>query len=97
MSYSSLSPGKNLLPIYDMWEWQHHGNCKNMDTEIFFLEDRVRGPEKRKRESAAVKICQSCPVIDKCREHALLTPEFFGVWGGLTADQRIKMTGRRLH
>ena len=81
----------NLSPIHDQWEWQYDGACKSMDTEMFFLEDRVRGHEKRKREQAALKVCNSCPVIDKCREHALKTPEFYGVWGGLTADQRIAL------
>lgn len=62
-----------------------------MDTEIFFLEDRVRGAEKKRREQAAISICRRCPVIDKCREHALGTPELYGVWGGLTADQRLSL------
>jgi len=27
-------------------------------------------------------------VIEQCLNHALSIPEFFGVWGGMTADQR---------
>ena len=91
---------ENLHPIYDEWEWQEQGNCSKIDDpEIFFLEHAERGKEKRKREQQALKICRSCPVIEKCLEHALTVPEFFGVWGGMTADQRnaiLRKRGRRI-
>ena len=91
---------ENLHPIYDEWEWQERGNCSKVDDpEIFFLEHAERGKEKRKREQQALKICRSCPVIQKCLEHALSVPEFFGVWGGMTADQRnaiLRKRGRRI-
>jgi hypothetical protein len=27
-------------------------------------------------------------VLQRCRRHALLTPELYGVWGGMTSGQR---------
>jgi WhiB family redox-sensing transcriptional regulator len=33
-------------------------------------------------------VCGSCPVLDQCREHALAVREPYGVWGGLTEDDR---------
>jgi WhiB family redox-sensing transcriptional regulator len=84
----------NLSPVHDKWEWQYKGACKSMDTEIFFLEDRVRGSEKQKREREALKICNKCPVIQECLKHALSVPEMYGVWGGTTADQRWAMLRR---
>lgn len=90
----------NLRPILDEWEWQEQGNCSKVDDpEIFFLEHGERGKEKRKREQQALKICRSCPVVEKCLEHALTVPEFFGVWGGTTAEQRnaiLRKRGRRI-
>ena len=33
-------------------------------------------------------MCATCPVIINCREHALATHEPYGVWGGLTEEER---------
>lgn len=78
----------NLQPIASEWEWQELGACRGLDTETFYLEYKQRGSSKRKKEQAAIAICNTCPVIQKCREHALRVPEMFGVWGGLTEEQR---------
>ena len=32
-----------------------------------------------------------CPVKNACLEHALSVPEMYGVWGGLSADERIEI------
>lgn len=85
----------NLNPVHDEWEWQYQGACKSMDTEMFFLDDRMRGSEKTKRERKAVEICNRCPVIQQCLNHALKVPEIYGVWGGTTADQRISILRRK--
>lgn len=37
----------------------------------------------------AVMLCHSCPVMAACRLFALRTNQEWGVWGGLTAKQRI--------
>jgi WhiB family redox-sensing transcriptional regulator len=34
-------------------------------------------------------------VLLECREHALVQPEPYGVWGGLTAAERRVMLSRR--
>ncbi|WP_342448045.1 WhiB family transcriptional regulator [Trueperella pyogenes] len=31
-------------------------------------------------------MCQSCPVLDECREYALSHNEPYGVWGGLSGS-----------
>ena len=79
---------KNLRPVYDEWAWQERSNCKDVDPDLFFLEPLLRGKEKREKERKAKAICKGCPVINECLEHAMRTPEYFGVWGGMTADQR---------
>jgi len=43
----------------------------------------------------ATTICQRCPVAVDCLEHALTTPEPFGIWGGLTEDQRAEAIHQR--
>jgi WhiB family redox-sensing transcriptional regulator len=77
-----------LRPIFDLWEWQQRGACVGADPEIFYLEEGMRLGTKTKREQQAKKMCSTCPVIEQCRSHALNIPEQYGVWGGLSADER---------
>lgn len=51
--------------------------------------------EKQAAETAAAAACQTCPLINECREWALNT-RVFGVAGGLTDKQRAQMTGAAL-
>jgi len=78
----------NLRPVYDDWAWQEQSNCRDVDSDLFFLDLMARGKEKREKEKAAKKVCRGCPVLEQCLSHALSIPEFFGVWGGMTADER---------
>lgn len=80
-----------LKPILDNWDWQFQGACNGVDTNKFYLEEGMRGKNKTNREQAAVTLCNTCPVKAKCLEHALSTPEFYGVWGGSTEEQRLQM------
>jgi WhiB family redox-sensing transcriptional regulator len=79
---------KALKPILDNWEWQFDGACVDADPESFFLEPNMRGKEKRTREVNAKTICNTCPVKQQCLDHALKVPEVYGVWGGMTEEER---------
>jgi WhiB family transcriptional regulator, redox-sensing transcriptional regulator len=79
---------KALKPVADNWEWQFEGACNGIKTDEFFLEDNMRGKTKRLREVSAVAICNTCPVKQQCLDHALSVPEVYGVWGGMTEEQR---------
>jgi WhiB family redox-sensing transcriptional regulator len=70
------------------WEWQHDGLCRTRSPELFFHPDGERGSVKRNREARAKALCHECPVIMQCRAHALGVPEPYGVWGGLTEEER---------
>jgi WhiB family redox-sensing transcriptional regulator len=80
-----------LIPTARHWSWQDNGLCKSdgVDATVFFNDEMLRGYEKDARESAAKKICTACPVKTECLEHALAVPENYGVWGGLTQDERM--------
>jgi WhiB family redox-sensing transcriptional regulator len=71
------------------WGWQKDGLCRGHDTEIFFLDYNMRGEEKRKKIEKAKSICNACPVKKECLDHSLSAPEIYGVWGGLSEDERI--------
>lgn len=75
-------------PVASEWEWQFQGACQTLPTEMFFHPDGERGPRRANREAAAKAICASCPVIAACRKHALAVQEPYGIWGGLSEDDR---------
>jgi len=85
-------PGPNA----DFWDWQLEAACRGMDSEVFFHPDGQRGAARAERERRAKEICASCPVMQQCREHSLKVREPYGVWGGLTEDEReAVLRGRR--
>lgn len=91
MSDISRLPG----PVADLWEWQYQGACRNLDTEQFFHPEGERGGTRRRRDDAAKAICTQCPVITQCREYALAVQEPYGVWGGLTQEERRELIRQR--
>ena len=46
------------------------------------------------REASAKEVCMRCPVRTECAAHALAVREPYGVWGGLTEDEREELMGR---
>jgi WhiB family redox-sensing transcriptional regulator len=86
-----------LKPIYDLWKWQEEGLCRkrNIDPNVFFFEDSMRGKVKRSKEKEAKKICQACPVIQQCLEHSLNLPENYGIWGGMTEEERRRVIRKK--
>lgn len=75
-------------PIADVWDWQFEGACRSGDPTVFFHPEGERGPSREARDRAAQAICASCPVQLQCARHALAVREPYGVWGGLTEDDR---------
>jgi WhiB family redox-sensing transcriptional regulator len=84
-------------PIQSDWEWQYQAACKGMPTDLFFYSDRERGPRRNRRERQAKAICASCPVIKECRDQALRLAEPYGIWGGLTEDERLIILNKKFN
>ncbi|PRY54697.1 WhiB family redox-sensing transcriptional regulator [Knoellia remsis] len=81
-------------PVYDVYEWQDDALCRRVEPERFFHDDSLRRIEQRRREASAKRICQRCPVIQECLEHALQT-EAHGIWGGTTPAERGRIRAAR--
>lgn len=82
-------------PIEDEWSWQRQGSCLDYPLAVFFPEDDAKSGLRR-REEVAKGICRGCPVLLKCRDHALNTPEQHGVWGAMSARERARaLRGQR--
>ena len=84
MADVSRLPGPNS----DLWDWQMNGACRGQDPSVFFHPDGERGPARESREAVAKAICSSCPVRVQCASHSLAVREPYGVWGGLSEDDR---------
>jgi WhiB family redox-sensing transcriptional regulator len=76
------------LALQSQYEWQYQGSCMGMESEKFFSPEAERGAAKEMRERGAKAICAQCPVIERCLEHALSAQEPYGVWGGMTTEER---------
>ena len=74
------------------FSWQLHGSCQEFPAELFFPEEEKRKRIRREREEQAKRICRDCPVLATCREHALTTPERYGVWGAMTTRERLRLS-----
>jgi WhiB family transcriptional regulator, redox-sensing transcriptional regulator len=75
-------------PVAHEWDWQLNGSCQGLNSSVFFHPDGERGSARSRRADRAKAICQHCPVLEQCRRYALAAREPYGVWGGLTEEER---------
>jgi WhiB family redox-sensing transcriptional regulator len=69
--------------------WRGAAACRGDQGVAFY--PPVRGERKHERlarEHLAKSICATCPVRVRCLEHAIASDERYGIWGGLTFDER---------
>ena len=69
-----------------MTDWRHDAACREATPEAaegffaFETQDELIAVAKR--------VCAACPVTEQCLTWAMASGQDFGVWGGLTADER---------
>lgn len=85
-------PAPKLLelppPVAQAWEWQLDARCRGIDGSLFFHPDNERGSARESRVAAAKQVCASCPVRRACGRYALESGERYGIWGGMTEEER---------
>lgn len=64
--------------------WTDLAACRGR-IDLFFPRS-FRDTYERSKADRAIAICNTCPVIDRCRFYALHAHERFGIWGALTPD-----------
>ncbi|WP_459549704.1 WhiB family transcriptional regulator [Nocardia sp. X0981] len=79
---------QNRRPAAEAWDWQLRGSCRGLESTVFFHPEGERGRARAARVRRAKEICGSCPVLDRCRSYALAVGEPYGVWGGMSEDER---------
>lgn len=76
------------VPSDATWEWQELGACREADPELFFHPQNERGLARLRRDRAAKAVCARCDVRVQCADYAIRAREPYGVWGGLTEEER---------
>jgi WhiB family transcriptional regulator, redox-sensing transcriptional regulator len=61
--------------------WQDQAACFGIDPDTFF-------PTSEDEAGPALAYCTACPIRQTCLAWALKNGERYGVWGGLTEQQR---------
>jgi WhiB family redox-sensing transcriptional regulator len=69
--------------------------CRTADPDLFFGSDREFVTARQKREAEAKAVCAGCPVRDACLAYALDSGQDYGIWGGLTEDERRALLRQR--
>jgi WhiB family redox-sensing transcriptional regulator len=66
--------------------WYERAKCLGADPDLFFPA-RASSPTEAQLQSAK-DICALCPVREECLQYALSNDEQFGIWGGLSEEER---------
>jgi WhiB family redox-sensing transcriptional regulator len=86
--------GRLPVPTTEAWDWQVEAACRGMASSFFFHPWGERGPSRDERVRRAKEVCAACPVLEACRQHALDVQEQYGVWGGLSEEERMVLLNR---
>ena len=73
-------------------DWRHNAICRFEDPELFFPLGNSGPALLQIAEAKAV--CGRCPVVADCLAWALDNGVDFGVWGGMSEDERRNLKRR---
>ena len=79
-------------PNVPLPRWQGEAACRKVESSLFFPPDAEGKRARARREARAKAVCQTCPVMQLCRAHALAADETYGIWGALTEDERLQVS-----
>ncbi|AJE80786.1 WhiB-family transcriptional regulator [Streptomyces albus] len=78
-----MSMQTNVIAQEDL-AWQEQALCAQTGAGFFF-------PEPGSSVREAKQICRMCEIRAECLEYALTHDEQFGVWGGLSEKERLRL------
>lgn len=84
--WPEATPGQlqRLLGLDCDRPWVEYAACREVDPEIFY-------PNKGDSNRPAKTICSQCSVRDECLSTALEAGETFGIFGGTSPRERMKL------
>lgn len=65
-------------------DWIEQAKCRDADDVPFF-------PSNRRELVKALSFCNACPVSTECLQYALDNGIEYGVWGGTTETERLRI------
>lgn len=90
----ALSPAEQRTdPGWGERGWRRRAACLTEDPELFFPIGTAG--QALDQVARAKAVCARCPVRDACLRFAIDTGQGFGIWGGLTEDERRLQRRRR--
>lgn len=94
-----VASGESMSLFHELWglgyaeddghlAWLTEALCAETDPDIFF-------PEKGGSTAPATSVCQNCRVREECLEYALSHDIRHGIWGGMSDNDRRKLSRQR--
>lgn len=87
LSRAAAAPGG------DEGYWRRRAACRGEDPELFFPVG-LAGRAALAQIAEAKEICARCAVRRACLAFAMATGQAYGIWGGLTEDERSQLRRR---
>lgn len=75
-------------------EWRMRAACRDKNPELFFPVGNTGAAYQQTEDAKAV--CKTCDVIDDCLAYAMRTNQDYGVWGGMSEDERRTLKRRAM-
>jgi WhiB family redox-sensing transcriptional regulator len=72
-----------------MGDWRDAAACRDLDPDLFFPPGTGHGAPGQVAEAKLV--CMRCPVLAPCLRWALAAEAQYGIWGGTTEDERLRL------
>ena len=87
---TAISPLLSSLDKYGGSIWERAACGQSADPDAWFVDQANADPEDLWRLKAALRVCENCPIKDKCLEVGLTDNEIeWGVWGGMLPGERL--------
>lgn len=83
-THTRIHPEPTALADGGELSWRETALCAQTGPELFF-------PEPGSSTRDAKRLCAACEGRDACLEYALANDERFGVWGGLSEQERHRL------
>lgn len=80
------SPRLTIAGPIEYEEWQEAAACRGREDVDFFPT-----PDDDAGIARARAVCAGCPVVDDCLAFAIETNQSEGIWGGMTAAERVPL------
>jgi hypothetical protein len=64
--------------------WRSRSACRGLPSDMFVSGELMSPVE----ENAAKRVCTGCAVVTDCLSYAIVNAVRYGVWGGLTGEER---------